>query len=298
MSQDPQDTEPATTERSVARTRAGGAGKPGRRVLVAGNWKMHHDHVQAIRTVQDIGMRLAPGILEALDVSVHPPFTDLRSVQAALADRGLPLLLGAQNCHWEDQGAFTGEVSAGMLAHLGVAYVIVGHSERRRLFAETDEQVAKKSAAVLAQGMTPIVCVGETEEEHDSGLAGERIASQIRGSVGPLGPELAARVVVAYEPIWAIGTGRAASGADASAGCLAAREALQETSGDLVGEGVRVLYGGSVTPANAGELVAQADVDGLLVGGASLDGASFAGIVEAVMDARRLRVPTPGRRAR
>jgi triosephosphate isomerase (TIM) len=252
-----------------------------RRLLVSGNWKMHHDHLQAIRTVQDLGLRLSPAEVAALDVSVHPPFTSLRSVQTVLEDRAIPVALGAQHCHYEDKGAFTGEVAPPMLARLGVAYVIVGHSERRQFFGQTDEDVAATARAVLRHAMTPIVCVGETEEEREDDDTEARLTSQITAALGGLAPEQLDSVVVAYEPIWAIGTGRTATAADAQAACAHIRGVVASLVGEEAADVLRVQYGGSVRPENAAELMACPDVDGALVGGASLDAATFAAIVSA-----------------
>jgi len=251
-----------------------------RRVLVSGNWKMHHDHLQAIRTVQDLGMRLTGAELDLVDVSVHPPFVDLRSVQTVLEDRQIRMSLGAQHCHSEDSGAFTGEVAAPMLARLGVTYVIVGHSERRQLFAQSDEQVAATLRAVLRGAMTPIVCVGETESEREEGVTRERLSVQTTAALAGLPGEVVAGLVVAYEPIWAIGTGRTATAEDAEEACSHIRGVVADLAGAQAGAGLRIQYGGSVRPDNTADLIAQRDVDGLLVGGASLEAASFAAIVQ------------------
>ena len=252
-----------------------------RRPLVSGNWKMHHDHVQAIRAVQDLGLRLSGLDLGELDVSVHPPFTDLRSVQTVIEDRSVPVALGAQHCYSQDEGAFTGEVSPAMLARLGVSYVIVGHSERRALFGQTDEEVAATLRAVLRNGMTPIVCVGETEEEREQGVTEARLESQAKAALGGLPAQHVAALVVAYEPIWAIGTGRTAGADDAQAACAHIRAVVAGLSDAETAGALRIQYGGSVRPDNTAELMAQRDVDGLLVGGASLEPASFAAIVRA-----------------
>jgi triosephosphate isomerase len=253
----------------------------GRRPLVSGNWKMHHDHVQAIRTVQDLGLRLHGLDLSSLDVSVHPPFTDLRSVQTVIEDRSVPVALGAQHCNSKDEGAFTGEVAPPMLAKLGVRYVIVGHSERRAFFGQSDEDVAATLRAVLRHGMTPIVCVGETEQEREDGITEDRLEAQTKAALGGLPAQHVASLVVAYEPIWAIGTGRSAGADDAQAACAHIRAVVAGLSDPETAAGVRIQYGGSVRPDNTAELMSQADVDGLLVGGASLEAASFAAIVRA-----------------
>jgi triosephosphate isomerase (TIM) len=251
----------------------------GRRPLVSGNWKMYHDHVQAIRTVQDLGMRLSGLDLSGIDVSVHPPFTDLRSVQTVIEDRGVPLALGAQHCHHRDEGAFTGEVSPPMLARLGVRYVIVGHSERRAQFGQSDEDVALTLRAVLRHGMTPVVCVGETEEERAEGVTETRLTDQTTAALGGLPAQQVAGLVIAYEPIWAIGTGQTAGPEDAQVACAHIRSVAAQLSEPEAATTLRIQYGGSVRPDNTEELMAQPDVDGLLVGGASLEAATFAAIV-------------------
>jgi triosephosphate isomerase len=248
---------------------------------VSGNWKMYHDHLQAIRAVQEFGLRVSAAEVSALDVSIHPPFTSLRSVQTVLEDRAIPVALGAQHCYHEDQGAFTGEVAPPMLARLGVTYVIVGHSERRQFFGQTDEDVATTARAVLRHAMQPIVCVGETEEEREDGDTEARLTSQVTVALGGLAPEQLDKVVVAYEPIWAIGTGRTATAGDAQAACAHIRGVVASVVGEEAAAVVRIQYGGSVRPENAGELLACGDVDGALVGGASLDAATFAAIVSA-----------------
>jgi triosephosphate isomerase len=242
---------------------------------------MNLDHFEAIHAARDLGLRLAPSDAAAVEVSVHPPFTDLRSVQTVLEAEGIPAALGAQNCAVEDSGAFTGEVSPLMLAKLHVQYVIVGHSERRRLFGETDEVVAAKLRAVLRNGMTPIVCVGETLDERSEGQTRERLAGQVEAAIGGLAPEAVASLVVAYEPIWAIGTGEAASPEDAQEAGAWIREVVAGTAGDGPAATLRIQYGGSVNADNTAELLAGADVDGALVGGASLDAATFVAIVQA-----------------
>ena len=258
-----------------------------RRPLVSGNWKMHHDHVQAIRTVQELGMRLSGMDLSALDISVHPPFTDLRSVQTVIEDRLVPVALGAQHCNSQDEGAFTGEVSPPMLARLGVRYVIVGHSERRALYGQTDEVVAATLRAVLRHGMTPVVCVGETEEEREQGVTEVRLEAQIKAALGGLPAQHVAALVVAYEPIWAIGTGRTAGATDAQAACAHIRGVVARLTDPDTAAALRIQYGGSVRADNTAELMSQRDVDGLLVGGASLEAASFAAIVRSAGEGAR-----------
>jgi triosephosphate isomerase len=256
-----------------------------RRPLISGNWKMNLDHLQAIRTVQDLGMRISASDVASVDVSVHPPFTDLRSVQTVLEDRAIPNILGAQHCHSEDHGPYTGEVAPPMLSRLGVGLVIVGHSERRQHFGQTDEQVAATVRAVVRHAMTPIVCVGETEEERAEGETEDRVRLQTTVALGGLSPEQVAGLVVAYEPVWAIGTGKTATPDDAQSACAHIRSVVASIVGDEPAAAVRVQYGGSVRPDNAAELMAQADIDGALVGGASLDPADFAAIVQAAASA-------------
>jgi triosephosphate isomerase (TIM) len=242
---------------------------------------MNFDHLEAIHATRDLGLRLQPSDAARVDISVHPPFTDLRSVQTVLEGEAIPVVLGAQNCAIDDAGPFTGEVSAPMLAKLHVEYVIVGHSERRRLFGETDEVVGQKLAAVLRHGMTPICCVGETLEEHHAAMTKDRLTVQVEAIVAAAPRAALGGLVVAYEPIWAIGTGEAATPDDAQEACSWIREVIAKSAGTPVAEQVRIQYGGSVTPDNTESLVAGPDVDGVLVGGASLDGAAFVGIVQA-----------------
>jgi triosephosphate isomerase len=253
---------------------------PDRTPLISGNWKMHHNHFEAIQTVQKLAYRLTKDDVEAVDVSVHPPFTDLRSIQTLLQSEEIPVLLGAQHCHWEDKGAFTGEVSPPMLAKLDVAYVIVGHSERRELFGETDEMVNKKVQAVLQHGMTPIMCVGETLDEREAGGTADKVSGQVRAGLAGLSAEAIGALVIAYEPIWAIGTGKTATPDDAQETCALVRSVVADLVGGDAAGSLRVQYGGSVKPGNAAELMGQPDIDGALVGGASLDADDFAAIVQ------------------
>ncbi len=250
-----------------------------RRPLISGNWKMNHNHFEAIQAVQKLSYLLSANDYDAVDVSVHPPFTDMRSVQTVLQSDEIPVALGAQDCHWEAAGAFTGEVAPAMLAKLDVSLVIVGHSERRQLFGETDEVVNKKVKAVLAAGMTPIMCCGETLEEREAGTTEARIAGQVRAGLAGVPPEQVASLVVAYEPIWAIGTGRVATPEDAQAVCLGIRQVVRDDSGNAAADSVRIQYGGSVKPVSAPDLMRQPDIDGALVGGASLDPEEFARII-------------------
>jgi triosephosphate isomerase (TIM) len=253
-----------------------------RRPLVSGNWKMNHDHIEALHLVRDIGLRVKPADVAGVDCSIHPPFTDLRTVQTVVEGESIPVLLGAQHCAAEDRGPFTGEVSPQMLARLGTQFVIVGHSERRQLFSMTDDVVAATLRAVLRHAMTPIVCVGESEEERDRGRTEAKLAEQLRAALDGLAPEQTAGLVLAYEPLWAIGSGRPATAVDAEDACVFLRGLVAELAGSEAAATVRIQYGGSVTPENAAELVAEPDVDGLLVGGASLQAGPFLDILRAV----------------
>lgn len=251
-----------------------------RKPLISGNWKMHLNHFEALKLVQELSYLITEDDIEVVDISLHPPFTDIRTVQTVLEADKLPFHLGAQHCHFEEKGAFTGEVAPSMLAKLNVGYVIVGHSERREVFGESDEMVNMKVKSVLAAGMLPILCCGETLEERDAGQAETKISTQVRAGLAKVTAEQAADLVIAYEPIWAIGTGKTASAEDAQSMCAAVRATVQDIYGEEVAQSVRIQYGGSVKPANALELMSQPDIDGALVGGAALEAASFAGICQ------------------
>lgn len=247
-----------------------------RKPLISGNWKMHYTHLEAIALVQKLAYTLGPADYERAEVSVHPPFTALRSVQTLLEADEVPIALGAQDVHSEDAGAFTGEVSPLMLAKLNVRYVIVGHSERRQYFTESDELVNRKLLAVLRHKMSPVLCVGETLDEREGGATEQKVLGQLEAALRGVAGEALPSIVVAYEPIWAIGTGRNASPADAQAVCKTVRSWLADRFGAETASQVRVQYGGSVTPDNIAELMAEPDIDGALVGGASLDAERFA----------------------
>ena len=251
-----------------------------RRPLISGNWKMNHNHLEAIQVVQKLSYRLTSDDYDAVDVSVHPAFTALRSIQLLIDDQRMPIALAAQDCHWEEKGAFTGEVSVAMVAKLEVVYVIVGHSERRELMGETDDEVRRKLEAVIAGGMTPIVCVGETLEERESGATEDKVTGQVEAALKGLPPEQVADLVIAYEPIWAIGTGRTATPDDAQATIGLIRQVAAGLFDSDVAGRIRIQYGGSVKATNIADLMAQPDIDGALVGGASLEAESFAGIVQ------------------
>ncbi len=247
-----------------------------RKPLIAGNWKMNLNHFEAIALVQKIAFSLPDKYFDKVDVTVIPPFTDLRSVQTLVDGDKLRLTYGAQDVSQHDSGAYTGDVSAAFLAKLGCSYVVVGHSERRNYHDEDDELVAAKAAAALKHGLIPIVCLGEHLEVREAGEHVSHCEDQLRGSLDGLSAEQVGDVVIAYEPVWAIGTGRVASAADAQEVCAALRKELGELASAQAAENVRVLYGGSVNAKNIGDIVAQDDVDGALVGGASLDGEQFA----------------------
>ncbi|MEQ8716118.1 MAG: triose-phosphate isomerase [Acidimicrobiales bacterium] len=250
-----------------------------RKPLISGNWKMNLNHFEAIQLVQKLNYELEAEDYEAVDVSIHPPFTDIRSIQTVLDADRIPIALGAQNCHWEASGAYTGEVAPIMLAKLDVAYVIVGHSERRELFGETDEGVNKKAKAVLANGMTPIVAVGETLDEREAAMTESKVVGQVTAGLEGVTPEQVAGLVVAYEPIWAIGTGRTATPEDAQGVCALIRATIADTHGADAAGAVRIQYGGSVKPSNVVDLMEQPDIDGALVGGASLTAEDFSRVV-------------------
>lgn len=246
--------------------------------LISGNWKMNLNHFEAIQLVQKLSYELRNHDYESVEVSVHPPFTNIRSIQTVIDADRMKFQLGAQNCHAEASGAFTGDVSPAMLQKLDVDYVIVGHSERRAFSGETNELVAAKASSVFAHSMIPIVCVGEMLEQRENGEAEEIVEAQVRGSLADLSKDQLSEVVIAYEPVWAIGTGQTASADDAQAMCCYIRTVVGSIHGPAQTK-VRIQYGGSVNGSNAGELMAMEDIDGALVGGASLEAAAFARIV-------------------
>jgi len=237
---------------------------------------MNLNHFEAIALVQKIAFSLPDKYFDKVDVTVIPPFTDLRSLQNVVEGDKLRLTYGAQDLSQHDSGAYTGDISGAFLAKLGCTFVVVGHSERRTYHDEDDALVAAKAAAAFRHGLVPIVCIGEHLEVREAGNHVEHNLAQLRGSLAGLSEEQLAAVVIAYEPVWAIGTGRVAGAGDAQEVCGAIRAELAQLSSAQVAEGVRVLYGGSVNAKNVAEIAAQADVDGALVGGASLDGEQFA----------------------
>jgi len=251
-----------------------------RKPIISGNWKMNHNHFEAIQSIQKLAYLLTKEDFAAVDVTIHPPFTDLRSAQTLIDADELRFILGAQHCHESDSGAFTGEVSAQFLTKLNVSYVIVGHSERRQIFGETDEVVAAKIVAVQKHGMTPILCVGETLSDREAGLTHEKVLGQVRSALNKRSVEQVRSMVIAYEPIWAIGTGKTATAEDAQRVISSIREEVAKVSSPLAASAVRLQYGGSVKASNIAEIMSQPDIDGVLVGGASLDSAEFARICQ------------------
>jgi len=247
-----------------------------REPIIAANWKMYKTVGEAVNFVREF-TGLVTGVT-GVEMVLCPPFTALAAVAGQLS--GTNIALGAQNMYWADEGAFTGEIAPGMLKEIGCRYVILGHSERRQYFGETDETVNKKVHAALKHGLKPIVCVGERLEERESGTTEAVVRSQVQGSLAGLAPEQAAGLVVAYEPVWAIGTGRTASAEDAQQVNAFIRGLLRDMFGDAAAGAVRIQYGGSVKPGNAALLMAQPDIDGALVGGAGLVAGSFAEIVK------------------
>ncbi len=247
--------------------------------FIAGNWKMYTTADECVALCRAVRERV--DALDGVDKAVCPPFPFLQQAKAALA--GSSVRLGAQNVHWEEQGAYTGEVSPIMLQGL-VDYVLIGHSERRQYFCETDETVNRRLSAALAHGLTPIFCVGETREEREAGRTEEVLSRQVREGLD--GVAWTGACVIAYEPVWAIGTGLAASGAEANETIGSIRRLVAEAFGAAVAEATRIQYGGSVKPENAAEFLSQPEIDGALVGGASLDAAAFATIVRQAAEAK------------
>ena len=246
--------------------------------IMAGNWKMNLDHVAATSLVQDLGEALKAAGYDSSksEAVVIPPFTDIRTVATIIDGDKLPIGFGAQDISAHDDGAYTGEVSGTMLSKLGCSYVVVGHSERREYHNESDELVNAKAKKAIDNGMTPIICCGEALEIRKAGKHVEHTVGQIKADLDGIPAEQVAKLVIAYEPIWAIGTGETATAADAQEVCNAIREALRADFGGTTADATRILYGGSAKPGNIKELMTQPDVDGALVGGASLKADSFA----------------------
>ena len=246
-----------------------------RKPIIAGNWKMNNTVAAGTALVKE----LAPLVKDnnAVDIVVCPTFTALAAVCEAV--KGTNIHVGAQNVHWEKSGAFTGEISAEMLTELGVEYVVIGHSERREMFGETDEYVNKRAKAALAAGITPIICCGETLETREAGTTNDFVSGQIKAALEGLTAQQVASLVIAYEPIWAIGTGKTASSDQAEEMCKTIRETVKDLYNEETAENVRIQYGGSVKPANVKELMSKPDIDGGLVGGASLKPESYLELV-------------------
>ncbi len=253
----------------------------GRKVIIAGNWKMNKTGAEGRALVEALLKEVASFDPAEVDIVVCPPFTTLAEVRPVIA--GTKVKLGAQNVHWEDHGAFTGEISAAMLKEAGVEYVIIGHSERRQYFGETDETVNRRLQAALKAGLKPIVCIGELLEEREGGRTEEVLRKQIRGGFAGLDAATMAGVVIAYEPVWAIGTGRTATPQIAEETQAFIRAEVAALFGADCAEKVRIQYGGSMKAANARELVAQKDIDGGLIGGAALEASGFAKLISEAL---------------
>jgi triosephosphate isomerase len=254
------------------------AAKNSRKPLMAGNWKMNLHHLEAIALVQKLSFTLTDADYERTEVAVLPPFTDLRSVQTMVDGDKLQIVYGAQDLSPHDNGAYTGDISGAMLSKLGCTYVVIGHSERRQYHAETDDVVNAKIRAAVRHGLVPILCVGEPLDIRREGSHAAHCTTQLDGALAGIPDDVVRTIVIAYEPVWAIGTGEVATPEDAQEVCAALRARLAELyPGDLA-DGVRILYGGSVKAANVAGIMEQPDVDGALVGGASLDATEFAGV--------------------
>lgn len=249
-----------------------------RKPIIAGNWKMNKTASEAKAFVEAVKDQIPAA--DVVDTVVGSPALFLETIKAE--SQGTDLKAAAQNCYWEDEGAFTGETSPKALADLGVEYVIIGHSERREYFGETDEDINKKAKAIFANGMVPIICCGETLEQREAGETADFVSGQVKAALDGLTEEQIATAVVAYEPIWAIGTGKSSSAELANETCGVVRQAIADVTSEEVAEKVRIQYGGSVKPENIAEYMAQEHIDGALVGGASLEPDSFVALLEAV----------------
>ena len=250
--------------------------------MIAGNWKMNETYTEGVVLAQGLAKELADGTGD-VDVVVCPPAVDLKGVAEVIEQENAPFALGAQNVYWEESGAFTGETAPNMLTNIGATYCIIGHSERRGYFGETDEDINKKAKALMAHGIVPISCCGESLEVREAGKHVEFVVDQVKKDTEGLEITDPSKYVVAYEPIWAIGTGKTATADDAQEVCGAIRAALAEVFGQETADGIRVLYGGSAKPENVAGFLEKDDVDGALVGGASLKADSFAAMVKAAM---------------
>ena len=250
--------------------------------MIAGNWKMNETYTEGVVLAQGLAKELADGTGD-VDVVVCPPAVDLKGVAEVIEQENAPFALGAQNVYWEESGAFTGETAPNMLTNIGATYCIIGHSERRGYFGETDEDINKKAKALMAHGIVPISCCGESLEVREAGKHVEFVGDQIKKDTEGLEITDPSKYVVAYEPIWAIGTGKTATADDAQEVCGAIRKTLADIFGKETADGIRVLYGGSAKPNNVAGFLEKEDVDGALVGGASLKADSFAAMVKAAM---------------
>jgi len=254
-----------------------------RRPIIAGNWKLNKLISESVETVEDVKVKLMDCKKDDMPVVVFcPVFTALQAVSSVL-EQGKGLYLGAQNCYWEESGAYTGEVSVEMLKDINVSYIVIGHSERRQYFSETDEMINKKAKAVLAQGLIPIICCGETLEQREEGITDSFVSGQIKAALSGLSTEDIAKSVIAYEPIWAIGTGKTCDSVEANRVIKMIRDVVAEVSSQEAADKIRILYGGSVKPSTIEEQMSMSDIDGALVGGASLEAESFAQIVKGTM---------------
>ncbi len=252
-----------------------------RKKLIAGNWKMNETVPEAVVLAQEISNLMERDWLEMVDVAVCPPFVDLKPVKTVLEFDRVDIALGAQNVYWEPAGAFTGEISIPMIKEIGCAFCIVGHSERRNLFGETNEDVNRKARALIEAGIAPIVCVGESLSVRDEGAYLDYVTAQVRAAFAGIDGDDARTTVVAYEPVWAIGTGRTATPEQAEEVCAAIRACLADLYDEATAADMRILYGGSMNEGNAALLLAEADIDGGLIGGAALKAGSFIEIVKA-----------------
>ena len=256
-----------------------------RKPIIAGNWKLNKTISEAVELVEDIKVKLMDAPTESMpEVVVCPVFTVLNSVAPVI--KNTEIKLGAQNCYWLDSGAYTGEISIPMLQDVGVEYIIIGHSERREYFSETDEMVNKKAKAVLNKGLVPIICCGETLEQREAGITDSHVEAQIRKALDGLTSDDVAGSVIAYEPIWAIGTGKTCDSVEANRVIKMIRDVVADVSGKEAADAIRILYGGSVKADTIEEQMSMSDIDGALVGGASLVAAGFVGIVTGTMKVR------------
>ncbi len=254
-----------------------------RKHLIAGNWKMNETIPEAVVLAQEISNLMERDWLEMVDVAVCPPFVDLKPVKTVLEFDRVDIALGAQNVYWEPAGAFTGEISIPMIKEIGCAYCIVGHSERRNIFGETNEDVNRKARALIEAGIAPIVCVGESLSVRDEGAYLDYVTAQVRAAFAGIDGDDARTTVVAYEPVWAIGTGRTATPEQAEEVCAAIRACLADLYDEATAAAMRILYGGSMNEGNAALLLSEADIDGGLIGGAALKAGSFIEIVKAAL---------------